>query len=92
LAASLVLTPAGVSQRLDRLEQAKLVERTTNPRDRRVVSVTLTSTGLRLLDELMDEYMDHEERLLHRLSDRERVTLSRLLTKLDDSIASADDR
>jgi DNA-binding MarR family transcriptional regulator len=91
LAAALVLTPAGVSQRLDRLEQAGLIRRSTRQDDRRVVSVTLTKAGVRLLDDLMDEYMVHEERLLHQLSDRDRALLSRLLIKLTGSIADAEE-
>jgi DNA-binding MarR family transcriptional regulator len=92
LAASLVLSPAGVSQRLERLEQAGLIERSTRPEDRRVVSVRLTDDGRRLLDTLMDEYMAHEEQLLYGLSERDRATLSRLLIKLDQSITATESR
>lgn len=89
LARLLVLTAGGVSQRLERLEQAGLLEREINTEDRRSIRVKLTPLGLRTLDELIDDYMDHEEQLLHGLSDRQRQQLSRLLAHLNASIRSA---
>ena len=89
LARQLVLSAGGVSQRLERLEQSGLIDRTTNAEDRRSVSVRLTTAGLRALDELMTEYMRHEERLLDGLAARERGQLAALLLRLNASIASA---
>lgn len=86
----LVLSAGGVSQRLDRLEQAGLVERTVNTDDRRVVYVRLTDSGLGALNRLMVDYMRHEEQLLHGLSLRERDQLAKLLLRLEDSVISAD--
>ena len=85
----LVLTAGGVSQRLDRLEQAGLVERTVNTEDRRVVYVRLTEHGLGIVDALIAEYMDHEEELLHGISTRDRAELAKLLLRLESSILSA---
>jgi len=39
------LTPGGVTQQLESLENAGLVERTTDPDDRRIVYLSLTSDG-----------------------------------------------
>jgi DNA-binding MarR family transcriptional regulator len=89
LSRALVLSAGGVSQRLDRLEQAGLVERTVNIDDRRVVYVRLTDGGLKTLDRLMIDYMGHEEDLLHGLSARERGQLGQLLLRLEDSVRSA---
>jgi DNA-binding MarR family transcriptional regulator len=89
LAHALVLTAGGVSQRLDRLERDSLIRRIVSEDDRRVVWVQLTKRGLRLLDDLMFEYMAHEERLLGGLDHRERSQLSSLLLKLDASISAA---
>jgi DNA-binding MarR family transcriptional regulator len=86
----LVLTAGGVSQRLDRLEQAGLVERSVNTEDRRVIYVRLTERGLATLDALIDEYMAHEEELLHGLGARDRDQLATLLLRLESSILSAD--
>ena len=89
LARLLVLTTGGVSQRLERLEQAGLLERRVNTDDRRVVYVQLTEQGLHTLDELIGEYIRHEDELLHNLSDRQRQQLSRLLVRLEVSIQSS---
>jgi len=90
LARALVLSAGGVSQRLERLEQVGLIERQNDVQDRRVVYVRLTDKGLRALDALIDEYMDHEERLLAGLTQRERDQLARLLLRLNASIAESD--
>jgi DNA-binding MarR family transcriptional regulator len=89
LAHLLVLTPGGVSQRLDRLEQDGWVERSMSTSDRRGVSVRLSADGLARLDALIGDYMAHEEALLHGLSARDRERLAGLLLALDDSIRSA---
>ena len=85
----LVLSAGGVSQRLDRLEQSGLVERTVNRDDRRVVYVRLTTAGLKALDALIEEYMAHEERLLAGVPANDRRRLAALLLRLEDSIAAA---
>ena len=90
LARLLVLSSGGVSQRLERLERDGLVKRQVSPDDRRVVHVHLTDTGLATLDRLIEDYMSHEEQMLGGLTTRELGQLSRLLTKLDASIAESD--
>jgi DNA-binding MarR family transcriptional regulator len=93
LARHLVLTAGGVSQRLERLQDAGLVTREISAEDRREVIVTLTKKGIDLLDRFIPEYMAHELKLLCQLSTNERATLSRLLLKLDDSVRNcADDQ
>jgi DNA-binding MarR family transcriptional regulator len=82
----LVLSSGGVSQRLERLEEAGLLERRVNTDDRRVVYVQLTDLGLRTLDDLIGEYMRHEDAMLDGLTGRQREQLTRLLVKLDESI------
>lgn len=86
----LVLSAGGVSQRLDRLEQAGFVERSVNTDDRRVIYVKLTKRGLAALDALITEYMAHEDGLLHGLSQRERDQLAKLLLKLEHSVLTSD--
>jgi DNA-binding MarR family transcriptional regulator len=85
----LALSAGGVSQRLDRLEQAGFVERTVSTQDRRWVHVGLTKRGLATLDALMTRYMAHEEELLHTMSARDREQLAKLLLRLERSILSA---
>jgi DNA-binding MarR family transcriptional regulator len=85
----LVLSAGGVSQRLERLEQAGFIERTVNTEDRRWIHVGLTKLGLTTLDTLMTRYMANEERLLHGMSARDRKQLGKLLLRLESSILSA---
>ena len=86
LARLLVLSSGGVSQRLERLEEAGLLERRVNTDDRRVVYVQLTELGLRTLDDLIGDYMEHEDAMLSGLSERQREQLTKLLVRLEESI------
>ncbi len=88
----LVLSAGGVSQRLERLEQAGLVERTVGTGDRRVIHVRLTDLGLKTLDSLMTRYMAHEEELLRGMPVHDRAQLARLLLQLEGSILSTPPR
>jgi DNA-binding MarR family transcriptional regulator len=85
----LVLSAGGVSQRLERLEQAGFIERTVSTLDRRWIHVGLTKLGLTTLDALMTRYMAHEEQLLHAMSARDREQLAKLLLRLERSVLSA---
>jgi DNA-binding MarR family transcriptional regulator len=89
LARSLVLTAGGVSQRLERLERSGMIERSVNSDDRRVVYVKLTDEGFRTIEELIGEYMQHEDLLLQGLSVNERAQIAKLLLRLCASIESA---
>jgi DNA-binding MarR family transcriptional regulator len=82
LAKTLMLSPAGMTNRLDRLEAAGLIERRHDPDDRRSWLVVLTPAGLEVVDRAVDEHVANEARLLAALSDNERATLDRLLRKL----------
>jgi DNA-binding MarR family transcriptional regulator len=79
---ALMLTSSGTTKRLDRLEQAGLIERDPDPHDRRGVLITLTPAGIELIDELTAAHMANEARLLGALSDAERDRLADLLRKL----------
>jgi DNA-binding MarR family transcriptional regulator len=80
-----------VSQRLERLEQVGLIERTVQAGDRRSIDVRLAAAGLQALDELIEEYVVHEEHLLAALTAKERSQLAALLVRLHGSITSTDD-
>lgn len=90
LAAGSLLSSAGVTFRLDRLEQAGLIERQRDSQDRRVVYSALTDKGLEVIDRTIEAHLDAEATLLHALSQREREQLARLLAKLERSIVEAD--
>jgi DNA-binding MarR family transcriptional regulator len=79
---ALMLTSSGTTKRLDRLEQAGLIERAPDPDDRRGVIISLTPKGRALIDRLTEAHMENERRLLGALSDAEQRRLADLLRKL----------
>lgn len=89
LARAQLVTPGGMTGRLDRLERAGLVRRRTGETDRRVVEVELTPKALRLVDRMLPAHVANEERLLAGLGKRDRAELDRLLAKLLAGIESA---
>ena len=82
LGAGLLLSSAGVTGRIDRLERAGLVARRPDPADGRGVLVELTDAGRDLVDRLVVEDMANEAAWVGALSERDRRTLDRLLAKL----------
>jgi DNA-binding MarR family transcriptional regulator len=82
LAAALMLSPAGITGRLDRLERAGHVSRRLDPDDRRSLLVELTDDGLRTVDAAVADHVANEERLLAVLTPDERRTLDLILRKL----------
>lgn len=90
LAGGSLLSSAGVTFRLDRLEEAGLIERQRDTKDRRVVYSQLTPEGLRVIDETIARHLENEHRLLAGLNDRERAQLAKLLAKLESSILEAE--
>ncbi len=89
LATGSLLSSAGVTFRLDRLESAGLIERQRDDRDRRVVYSALTDEGLEVIERTMEDHLKAENALLHALTEDERTQLARLLAKLERSIVEA---
>jgi DNA-binding MarR family transcriptional regulator len=88
LAAALMLSPAAMTNRLDRLESAGLISREPNPASRRSLLVSLTDEGLRAVDATVTEHVANEERLLSGLSAAQRGRLDDLLRRLLASFES----
>lgn len=82
LARTLLLSPAGITSRLDRLEALGLVDRRRDPDDRRSSSVVLTTKGLAVVDAAVTDHVANEARLISPLTATERRTLDTLLRKL----------
>jgi DNA-binding MarR family transcriptional regulator len=82
LTAALLVTSGTMTNRLDRLEAAGLIERRANPSDRRGVDVQLTPRGTRLADELVTTHVAHEARWLAPLTAGDRRQLVRITRKL----------
>jgi DNA-binding MarR family transcriptional regulator len=88
LSASLLVSSGTMTSRLDRLESRGLIRRDSHPTDRRSVVVELTDDGLRIADEGVTRHVQAETAMLASLSDRERATLDRLLSKLINGLVS----
>ena len=79
---ALMISSGGMTDRLDRLERAGLVERRPDPNDRRGKLIALTGTGKRVVDETIARHVANEERLLSVLTRAEQEKLNALLKKL----------
>ena len=78
----LLLSSAGITGRLDRLERRGFVRRTPDPDDRRGVLVDLTDAGMEVVDSAVAAYMESEQRLLGRFERDEIESLGGLLRRL----------
>jgi len=82
LTRALMLSTGGMTKRLDRMQDAGLVERTVADGDRRSVLVALTPHGLTLIDRVVEDHLANEERLLRDLTQADRTRLERLLARI----------
>lgn len=85
----LMLSSGAMTNRLDRLEQAGLIQRRPDPADRRGTLVVLTPVGLTLIDAAVAEHVANERRLLTPLTADEQVQLAGLLRKLLPALEDA---
>lgn len=69
---------------VDELQHRNLVERHSNPQDRRSHSLALTTEGRRMLEAIGRVAREHQDALLAALSAAERDTLSKLLLRVAD--------
>jgi DNA-binding MarR family transcriptional regulator len=88
---STLLSSGGMTKRLDRLEEAGLVERRPDPADRRGTLVRLTRRGRAVMDRALEAHLANEERLLSALPATDRRALDELLRKLLSDLEPAGD-
>jgi DNA-binding MarR family transcriptional regulator len=90
LAAQTSLTPSGLTRAVDRLEAARLVERTPCPSDRRGAYARLTDEGLARVTAALPSHLDHvDEYLTAVLTPEEQSDLAALLRKVRDHVNPA---
>ena len=77
-----MLSSAGVTSRIDRLERRGYVRRLADPNDRRGVMVELTDEGLEAVDAAVAANTVSDRQLLERLDPDEIEALERILRKL----------
>lgn len=83
---STLVTSATMTERLDRLEQRKLIRRQPARDDRRSVDVKLTAQGQALFDKAHAALLAAEAELLQPLTPKEQTALSDLLQRLATSL------
>ncbi|MGW0204247.1 MarR family winged helix-turn-helix transcriptional regulator [Nonomuraea sp. NPDC003201] len=88
LADELMLSPAGMTGRLDTLEKSGLVRRLRSAEDRRRVDVELTDKGHELWLEAMRIRAEVEAEMVYVLDAQEQETLDGLLGRLLESVES----
>ncbi|MCF4098818.1 MarR family winged helix-turn-helix transcriptional regulator [Maritalea mediterranea] len=77
-----MVSSGGMTNRIDKLEKAGLIERRPNPNDRRSNLVALTAAGRAKIDEMVPEHVANEASLLAALSADEITQLNHLTRKL----------
>ncbi len=90
LGRGLMLSSAGITSRVDRLERRGLIVRLPDPDDRRGVLIELTDLGSELVDAAVRANTESETQLLVGFNNREIDTLERLLRKLVATLERAD--
>jgi DNA-binding MarR family transcriptional regulator len=86
LAERMGVSPPTASRSVDALHDLGLVERVPDPRDRRALSITLSSTGAELLADRKAKAEVAFAPAVASLSASERKTLSRLLRRMTDAV------
>ncbi|RDL49251.1 Multiple antibiotic resistance protein MarR [Ensifer sp. M14] len=81
LLATTMVSSGTMTNRIDQLEKAGLVERLDNPDDRRGVIIALTEEGLKRVDEAATAHVANQHRVVAELSPEERANLDALLRK-----------
>ena len=87
----LMLSSAGITSRLDRLEKRGYVKRRRHPDDRRGILVELTDAGREVLDQAVTANTGREKELVANLSKQEQRVLSGLLKKMLAGLEPAGD-
>jgi DNA-binding MarR family transcriptional regulator len=82
LSRGLMLSSAGITSRIDRLERRGAVRRVADPHDRRGVLVELTEDGRRVLEDAVAANTASERSLVQSLSARQLADLEKLLRHL----------
>lgn len=79
---TMMVSSGTMTHRIDRLEQAALVERIPDPSDRRGTLICLTSKGFDLIEMAVTSHVGNMHRILTPLDPSEREVLMALLRKL----------
>jgi DNA-binding MarR family transcriptional regulator len=81
-----MLSGAGMTNRLDRLETLRLIVRQPEPNDRRSVRIQLTPKGLQLVEKLIPQLVEIEKQLVADYGDANVRKLTQLLVALNQKL------
>lgn len=87
LAAKLLQTPGNITRILDKLEQDELVERRSEPGDRRCHRIALTKQGEKRIAAVFPQFASAMQQLFQGLTADEQKQLNDLLRKAGKSLA-----
>ncbi|AIY01092.1 Transcriptional regulator, MarR family [Arthrobacter sp. PAMC 25486] len=85
LARDAMISTSAVAQRLNKLERRDLVARSANPDDGRGTLVSLTPSGLDLIEAALPDHLGTEHAITSTLTQAEQSQLAALLQKLTDA-------
>jgi Transcriptional regulators len=83
---TMMVSSGTMTNRIDHLEQLKLVKRRPDLHDRRALLIELTPEGRALVDSVLVEHLANEQKILQALPLQEQEQLATLLRKLLASI------
>ncbi|HCE5431465.1 TPA: MarR family transcriptional regulator [Legionella pneumophila] len=86
LSESLMLSGAGMTSRLDRLESKALISRRPDADDRRSLQIELTKEGVKLIDSILPRFLAGQHAIADQLGQMEAGELNRLLTNLSEAL------
>lgn len=81
-----MVSSGGMTNRIDRLEKAGLVERRKNPDDRRGVIVALTDAGYEKITSIIPLHIQNERKVLESLNAMEIEEMNRIMAKLIEGL------
>jgi DNA-binding MarR family transcriptional regulator len=88
LSESLMLSGAGMTSRLDRLESKSLIIRRPDSEDRRSLQIELTQKGIKLIDSVLPQFVAGQHAITDQLGKTGAADLNRLLTNLSEALES----
>lgn len=81
-----MVTSGTMTNRIDQLVKAGLVERVPNPEDKRGFLIRLTKAGFSKIENVVSDHVETQHRLLRGLSPTQRENLNELLKTLGEAI------
>ncbi|MDR1186657.1 MAG: MarR family winged helix-turn-helix transcriptional regulator [Bifidobacteriaceae bacterium] len=90
MSAAILLSTGAMTNRLNRIEAAGLIERHEDPNDRRMVRVRLTETGRQRVDDALADLLERQAEWLAALPGATRQRLAAALAKLLIPVERAD--